>query len=230
MQQLGLTLDNRLPYVGKDFFVHAGVSAVVNLIKGSYGVEGFSSLFIFGSSRSGKTHLSLYAGEVLAQGRVPKYLEGSHFKNWMSSVEHSILWSDLDVIIIDDIDRYFLELKEGESGPFVNFYESLKRSRAKLTMFSSTPWDKFPCDPHVMSRLKASGLIDLTPPSEEDIPTLVSRLGRQRGFKLKDRQIDFISKRVRRDLPSLERYFDRVHHLSGLLGSKVKFPLLNDAV
>ena len=97
-------------------------------------------------------------------------------------------------------------------------------------MFSSISWDQFKCDAHVMSRLRASGLIELISPEEQDVPNLVARLGKQRGFKLKDRQIEFISKRVRREIPALERYFDRVHHLSGLLGAKVKFPLLNDAV
>jgi len=62
------------------------------------------------------------------------------------------------------------------------------------------------------------------------MPRLVEMLATQRGIRLKERKIDFVVRRLGRDIGAVERYFDRVRHLADVLGQSVKFPVLSDAI
>jgi chromosomal replication initiation ATPase DnaA len=99
-----------------------------------------------------------------------------------------------------------------------------------LILLSREPLDHFEFDEHVRSRLIPGNGFEISPPEESDMPKLIDTIARQRGISLKDRKIDFIVRRLGRDIGALERYFDRVRHLADVLGQSVRFPVLGDAL
>lgn len=231
MEQIGLALANRLPYEAKNYFVHQGVQPCLEKIRALYAFPFFGIAYVHGVPRAGKTHLSIKAGDLAAsQGLLPRYVEGSDFAIWMRDKLPTLKWNEKDLVIIDDIHLYLQSLGAGESGPFVHFIELLRKSNVKVLLFSQTSMDSLPCDEHVLSRLNPGRGFDIESPADSDMPELVRCMGAQRGISFKERHIEFIVRRIGKDITEIEQYFDRVMHLSQVLGKRIQFPLLGDAV
>lgn len=231
MEQLGLLLANRLSYSSKNFFEHAGVKECFQNSLAALNSPLFSICYITGAPRYGKTHLSIKLSDTLmADEYLPKFVEGEEFASWLTTQFPKSTFTSLDRIIIDDADKYFASIKPGASGPFVNFIETLRRASAGVVLLSRTPIEELPCDEHVKSRLLPGEGYQLTSPSEEDTETLVRLMAEQRGIKLKERKVGFLVRRLRKDIPSIEDYFERVMHLSRVFGQRIQYPLLNDAI
>jgi chromosomal replication initiation ATPase DnaA len=81
-----------------------------------------------------------------------------------------------------------------------------------------------------MSRIKASAQLEILPPAEDDVIKVITVLAKQRGFKLQPRSIEFIRRRLGRDVGSLEKYLDRLMHLAQVLGRSIKRDLISDAL
>lgn len=230
MEQLGLELIPRLTYTASNFVNHSGTRSIIAGIDALISKKTFSPIIIFGRSRFGKTHLSVRLVELcLAKKRFPRLVDAQEFSGLVKSFQKEQL-SGEGVVIVDDIDSYLSKVEPEQSGEFVNFWEFHRQRDIHLILFSSKPIESFPCDAHVMSRLKSASSFTIEAPSEEDLEKLVSSLAEQRGIRLGDRKISFLRKRIRRDIPSLERYFERLMRLAQLFGEKVKFPVLGDAL
>lgn len=231
MEQLGLALANRLPYEAKNFFIHHGVEQCIDKIQGMYSLPIFGIGYVFGAPRSGKTHLSIKVGDIAAtQGLLPRYVDGGEFASWVQEKMPSVQWTDRDVVIVDDAHLYLMKLSKGESGLFVHCIESLRKMQVKVLLFSKYALQELPCDEHVMSRLHPAEGFDIEAPEEGDMHAIVRCMGTQRGMSLKDRHVDFVVRRIGRSIVEVEQYFDRVMHLSQVLGRKIQYPILGDAV
>jgi chromosomal replication initiation ATPase DnaA len=112
----------------------------------------------------------------------------------------------------------------------VNFVENLRFRGAKLILLSGVDIEELGCDAHVRSRLLPGGGHSLGPPAPEDMGVLVRLLAKQRGLLLSDRQVGYLSSRLRRDCGFVEEYLERVAHLQRVLNSPIKLPLLSDAI
>lgn len=97
-------------------------------------------------------------------------------------------------------------------------------------MLSGASIESFPCDEHIKSRLTPGMGFSIGAPSEDELSELLQLMARQRGINLSDRKVDFLSRRIGRDIASMEEYLEKVSHLSGILGKSIKFPLLSDAI
>lgn len=231
MEQLGLHLANRLSYASKNFCMHEGVRDCLTAAFTVVTSKQFSICYIVGAPRFGKTHCSIKISDSLVEREyLPRLVEGEDFQEWLSHQAPRLSFTALDRIIVDDADRYLTKILPGQSGPFVNLIETLRRASAGIVLLSSTPMQELPCDEHVMSRLiPGTGYIVGTP-GEDDMESLIKLMAEQRGIKLKESKIGFLIKRLRRDIPSIEDYFERVSHLSRVLGQRIRFPLLGDAI
>jgi chromosomal replication initiation ATPase DnaA len=232
MTQLGLQLTERISYEGKGFVVHHGVQEAVLEAYAAAKIDGFACRFFVGAKRTGKTHMSVRIAEAIAadHGLIPRFIDGAHVESFFSQTVPTLKLSRFDAFIIDDMHEYFQKLSPGMSGPFVSFYEAVRVAGGKLYFFSAQPKEQFLVDEHILSRLNASVAPELVAPAEEEIPALINALARQRGIKLKDKKIGFVSRRVPRDIVGIENYLSRVLHLSKLFGTKIEFPILGDAV
>lgn len=221
-------MTTRIRYSAENFVCHSGVAPIVAHCRTICARDGFALGFIVGPARSGKTHLAIHLIDILGQlARFPRLLEGRELERGMASLTVND-YSAEDLFIIDDAHTYLEGIQPGNSGPFVAFVEKVRAARAGLILLSQKPLEAFSFDEHVRSRLIPGVGLVIEPPAESDMPVMVDRLARQRGIRLKERKIDFVVRRVGRDIGAVERYFDRVRHLADVLGQAVQFPLLGD--
>ncbi len=228
MDQIPLNIAQRLSYAPENFLLHDGVAAVVSFFEAQLELSGFKILFVYGSPRSGKTHLSIKLADLCARrGLYPRLIEGRELGARMSQ---EIAIESSHLFIIDDAQDYFSALVAGESGPFVSFIESARKAGAGVVIFSSRDLAEYSFDEHIRSRLLPGHGHALKPPSSEYLSSLVDLMARQRGIKLSERKINFLIRRLDRSIPEIEEYLERVNYLSNLFGKAIKLPLLSDAL
>jgi len=232
MEQVALNIIPRLPYSSQNFVLHEGVEPIVNALAKNFKTEGFSISLVIGLPRSGKTHLVVYLTEKLSkQGLFPNIIEGNDLPEFSYKLDSLESHKNIsEPIFIDNIHEYLLSVTPGESGQFVSFVEWCRRNQVKLLLTSSVDLSQLPCDDHVMSRLRAAVDYTIGVPSDQDLPLIIEAFSRQRGVKLSKRYIDFLIRRLGRDLLSLEKYIDRLLHLSQVMGRSIKSRLLADAL
>lgn len=231
MNQLSLNMPQRLVYSPDGFILHAGVKQAVAECLLSLTQNKFGVVFVYGKPRSGKTHFSIYLADQLGRrGFFPRLLSGESFSIWSTEKCIEGVYSSDEVILVDDAQQYFGELSADRSGEFVSLVEMFRVSGSKLCFLSSKNVSDFDCDQHVVSRLVSAVGYELKDPLPEEVGPLLAALAKQRGLLLSKRQIDFLVKRVARDLPALERLMQNADYLSQVLGQPIKLSLLADAL
>ncbi len=225
MSQIPLSLTTQLPYSSGNFVNHSGVKDVRAECVNHLSSNSFRLCFVQGKARSGKTHLSIQLAEdVLARGVFPRLVEGmDDFFRVVPVVRQG------EVCLIDGADSYLQMLLPGNSGSFVHAIETLRARGVPVVFFSGVGVSNFGCDEHVTSRLLAGAGLVLESPASEDMAHLIGALCRQRGLELRNSHIEFLEKRLQRDIAALERYIERVVHLSRVLNRPLNFAVLGDA-
>ena len=221
MDQVPLNLLPVLAYNPKDFVIHSGVKETANLAKQLIEESKPRIMLITGSTRSGKTHFSLWLADWAASvGKYPKLVEYSQIS--------TLPIGPNEVIIIDDFDRYLstYQLKDGP-GVLVSLLESARHAGAQV--FGMLGNEIETLEPHVGSRLASAIHSALKHPDENEISDVFSAMAKQRGIKLGNQKKKFAEKRIRRDIPSIERYLDRVMLLSHRMGRRVELQMLKSA-
>ncbi len=235
MEQISLNIIPKLQYSLGNFLLHNGVrETFVSLqdIATPGSERGFATAFVFAPERFGKTHLSMALTEWAAtQSLAVQIVSGFDIPALCYEIDAKLAATP-NVLIIDDVQSYLLSVEPGGSGQFVSLFEWCKRNSVSFILLSSEAHHKFPCDAHVMSRIKSMAQLEIAPPGEEDIPEIIEVLAKQRGFRLQPRSVEFIRRRLGRDLGSLERYIDRLIHLAQVLGRSItlRSGLIGDAL
>ena len=231
MNQLSLNMIPRLPYAPENFFIHQGAKAAYQALLDTIESKSYSVAYIKSQPRYGKTHFTVKAvQEVLERKKYPRLIEGKNFSEFLLTDFPAYQLNNDQVFIIDDAEIYFKGVHPGDSGEFVNFIERLRLQSNHVVFLSAEKPDDLPCDDHVKSRLKAGLISEIDLPDEQDMKTIVNLMSRQRGISLNDKRLDYISRRLRREIPYIENYFDRVSHLSSVLSRSVTRPLLANAL
>jgi chromosomal replication initiation ATPase DnaA len=231
VEQLSLKLFDVVRYRPDRFIAHRGVKEILVHLKQELSEERFSLTTIYAPKRSGKTHLAVYlADRWISAGYHPRIISGEDLISETAEISSAPLELSPEILIIDSADIWLKQLTPGKSGPFVQLVERLRMNAGKLILLSGTETQDLPCDDHVMSRIRAGFQVPLLPPVEEDLPDLLIELARQRGIRLKSRSLHFLLKNLRRNIPDLERYLERLLHLTKVLGKGLKFQLIADAI
>ena len=243
MKQLGLNIVPRLSYAPENYILHQGVADPFYECISGISKEAFSLSYFVGKARAGKTHLSVKLFDlVAARGFFPRLMDGDQFYRFLIELPYfdsesisststpspgpNSFCSCEDVFIVDDGDRFFTEIKPGSSGIFVNAVELMRRAKASIIFLSRFSVDQLPCDEHIVSRLNPGAGFLIKEPSDNELPQLLRTMAAQRGIRLSERNVNFLMKKLERDLPALERYLERLAHLSQVLGKSIKFPLI----
>lgn len=227
--QLPLNLTPCLSYSAKNFHKHSGVESLLSQVTALLEAEPPKFSFIYGDSRYGKTHLSIaLADRLVSLGLRPVLIDGGEFRSIIEAGAGNFI--ERETLIVDDAQKLFSTIHVGQSGPVVKFFEELKVKGIGLVLFSGTHVTEFPCDEHVMSRLKGCVQLSIGMPESEQLQKVMDAMAKQRGLALGGRRLKFVERRVQRSIPEIERYIARLQHLSQVMGKKVSFRTLGDAL
>ncbi len=230
MEQVSLNIIPRLPYSSANFIAHEGVAETERVLKAITLKTEFASAFIVGPERSGKTHLAVSMVEWLGrQGIDVRFVTGLDIPTLGYELDSKTETAP-EVIIIDELQDYLLSVQPGGSGQFVSLFEWARRHNTKLILFSGVTIEELPCDDHVKSRLRSSLNLLIGSPSEHEVSAIIESMSKQRGFRLQPRNLEFLRRRLGRDISSLEKYLDRLIHLAQVLGRSIKRDLVSDAL
>ena len=231
MEQLPLVLTPRLAYRPESYLLHSGVRYLHQKVVNEILQERFSVMYIFGSHRSGKTHFSLrIALDASVKGIYPILVEGADLGREIEELENRSPIGADNLFIVDDVDDYFLGSDFTDSGAFVHLVECLRTRNASLLLMSSRTADSLPVDEHVRSRLLPGEGYVMGRPAEEEMLELLSVMAQQRGIVLKERKWTYLLRRLQLDIPSIERFLDRLLQLSNGQEKTVRYSMLRDAL
>lgn len=231
MQQLTLSMLPQVVYRPDQFVKHGGVAQCIDEALAITSTNKFGSVFLSGVARAGKTHLVIaLAAEIGRRGLFPRFIEGGALAQFLSGAGGTCAFRSDEVLIVDDVHLYLDGILPGESGPFVSFVERVRAVGAHLILTSRVMPTEFRCDAHVMSRLAEASHLRVQEPDDAAVPELLARMSQQRGIKLNAKKIEFLERRMRRSCAAIEEYLEKVVHLSAVLGQRVSFSLLGDAL
>ncbi len=225
MEQLALGLIPKLLYDAAAFIPHSGVRPVCDAVSNMVAKGGFSLFYVLGAPRSGKSHFAVWiASETSARGRATVLLDGQDLEQQLPCAENS------DVVVIDDLDRYFSRPAYSDSGAFVHLVEKLRVRGSHLILFAGKPRTELPVDEHISSRLIPGEGYFINPPAEEEMGTILSAMALQRGIMLKERKRRFLLNLLNRDTAAVEAFLDRVREISTGQERAVGYSLLRKAL
>ncbi len=230
-EQLNLGILPPIVYRAEHFVLHSGVFETFKLAESLLQRDNFSALCIEGGKRSGKTHLSIALATRLANnGLYPKIWSGKGCAEAIDNLGISESVSSGDVVVLDDAQEYFSGPQFNGSGSFVALFERLRVGGSKILILVDRPISEIMVDDHIMSRLRSMSGATISSPSQDDMPALIRAMCRQRGVNLTGTKISFLAKRLGRRISALEDYLDRLVYLSSVLGKKIDYTLLEEAI
>ena len=231
INQLALDVCHRLVYGPDNFLLHQGVSNVFKQSLATILNDGFQLIYIEGGPRSGKTHFSIRLAEELSRcSKFPRLLEGERMVEWLGLDWSSEPNSGNEVYIIDDAHLYLSTLIPGASGSFVDFVETSRVAQNAIVLLSSYHCNDFSWDGHIRSRVDSGTQFCFGSPADEEVGSLVEIMAKQRGLRLNERKLQYLLKRLGRNISSIESYLNRLQHLSEITGSNIDLSLLCDAL
>ncbi len=180
------------PYSYRYFVPHSGVAEAYHhlqgLLKSVYlgGSNAFSMTYIHGPAASGKQHLREGFREQLLELGV-------------------------------DPARYCLAgLPESEAGEaeFVANYERIRTVGGLVLVTGLQSPESVPLSPHTRSRLLAGSVFRVAMPHDSELRPVVQSLLERHNLRLSDYSVDFLIRRLPRDLLSFDQIFDKIDELS----------------
>ncbi len=231
MNQMPLHIIPRRAYGARNFVRHAGVRDQFEQIQGYLLQPTFRIVVVEGHKKSGLTHLTIALSQALTEaGMFPRLVEGADFFDWANERSALASHDPGEVVLVDDADLYLKNIAANDSGHFVNIIELLRRQQGAIMFFMHARAADCNCDAHVMSRLNAAQRIVLGHPSEEDLNKLIGQMAAQRGINISKRNIEFLAKRLPREIAYLDEYLERVLQIAQVSGQTFKLPVLSDAI
>lgn len=205
--------------------LHAGAAELYRRCVGQLASSSaFTICHIIGPEGSGKTHFSVkLAEEFSTRGVTVRVYEGALAEAHAAASSPP---GQRSLFLIDDIDCYFEQA--ADSGEFISLVEKLRLTRAALALFSRRSAAELKADEHARSRIRPGEGFVMGPPGEEDLPLLVATMARQRGMLLSPRKIEFLARRVPRDIRAIAAALDQLSYVQHASGSASSFRTLDE--
>lgn len=181
-------------------------------------------VFVSGPSGVGKRHLALaLCADADAHGRRAAYLSLSAAEGRVAEALAGL--ESNDVVTLDDLDAI-----AGHRDDEVAVFDFHNRARAcdtaVLYASQSTPDDLPLLLPDLRSRLSQCTRIVLQPLDDVGRGAFLRQRAQRRGLILEDAALDWLLKRVDRDLNSLTALLDRLDHASLAAQRRITVPFL----
>jgi len=206
-------------------FAYAASQAVAD---GS--ARGFSPLFIHGGSGLGKTHLTQAIGQrYLLERRKSRvlYLTCERFINeFIEAVRNGDInafrrrYRNVELLLIDDIQ--FLAGKERSQEEFFHTFNTLLDGQKQIVLTSDRPACEIKrLEPRLVSRFECGLTVELQAPDFETRIAILRRKAEEWRASVDDEIIEFLARRIRRNVRRLEGALMRVATYASLASEDI---------
>ena len=184
--------------------------------------------YLAGAPGSGKTHLALGAcAEAESVGRRAAYLP---LRSAAGRVREALGALDgADVAALDDLDAIAGE-RAAEVALF-DFHNRMRAAGASVLYTAAAAPDALPLSlPDLRSRLAQCTRVSLPMLDDEGRREVLRTRARRRGLAMDDAALDWLLRRVGRDLGGLTRLFDRLDRAALAAQRRLTVPFLREAL
>jgi DnaA family protein len=184
--------------------------------------------YLAGAPGSGKTHLALGAcAEAESAGRRAAYLP---LRTAAGRVHEALEALDgADVAALDDLDAIAGE-RAAEVALF-DFHNRMRAAGAAVLYTATVAPDALPLSlPDLRSRLAQCTRVSLPMLDDEGRREVLRTRARRRGLAVDDAALDWLLRRVGRDLGGLTRLFDRLDRAALAAQRRLTVPFLREAL
>lgn len=185
-------------------------------------------LYLWGEAGTGKTHLLQAACKQAAESDLHvAYIPLKQIEELSAEMLHDL--GELDLVCIDDVES-IIEQLEWQQG-LTWLYNELKDNKHSLIISGN----KSPANSgleldDLKSRLSSDQVIQIRPPSDELKIEVLKQKANERSFELSDEVIEFLIRRVDRNLTSLIEVLDNIDHASLAAKRKITVPFVKDLI
>ncbi len=181
-------------------------------------------IYLWGDDGLGKSHLLQAACKLASENQLQvAYVPLSMINEFSPVMLHDL--GMLDLVCVDDLDCLKGDVSWQQS--MVWLYNELRDSRHSLIMAASVKPKRLSLDlQDLQSRLEWDLVLQLKPPDEVTKINILKDRAKARAFELPDDVIEYMIRRVNRDLPSLIMLLDRIDHASLAEKRRVTVPLI----
>jgi DnaA family protein len=212
--------------VGPDqrFDLFVGHDWAVEALRATAEGRGESAVFVAGGEGSGKSHLLLAACRAAHEaGRRARYLPAAAFAGALASVIDGVDANEL--VAIDGIDAVASSRADGEA--LFHLHNRLKDAGRTVVYGSRLPaGDAAWALPDLRSRLGQCLRVSLDVLDEAGRREALKRRAARRGLELDDAVLDWLFRRVERDLKSLTALLDRLDRAAMAAQRKLTVPFV----
>ena len=185
-------------------------------------------LYLAGPAGSGKTHLLLAAcAEAETRGRRAAYVPLSSVAGQLSQVLHGIEQSAL--ACIDGLDA--IAGQRDDEAALFHFHNRARAAGTIVVYAARLPPNELPLAiPDLGSRLAQCVRLPLAMPDDDSRRQVLQQRAARRGLELDDAVLDFLFKRVGRDLATLTGLLDQLDKASLAAQRRITVPFLKQAL
>ncbi len=209
-------------------FVAADGGAAAAQVRALANGRGQESVYLVGAAGTGKTHLALAAcAEAEAQGRSAAYLApifvGGRLRHALEGLHARTL------VAVDGIDAVVGE-REDERALF-NFHNRVHDAGGRVLYTATRLPDALDWTlPDLRSRLSHCARVALSPLDDGDRREVLRRRAERRGLQMDAAAIDWLLRRVDRDLASLTALLDTLDRASLAAQRRITLPFLREVL
>jgi DnaA family protein len=199
------------------------VAAVAALSAG----DGANQVFLLGAPASGKTHLLIAAcAAAEAAGRTARYLPLAPFAGRLGAAIDGVL---ADIVCIDGVEA-IAGVREDEVALFHLHNRVADAGGRLLYAARSAPVELGLGLPDLMSRLGQARRLRLEPLDDAGRRTALVQRAARRGLELDEAVLDYLFRRVGRDLGSLGTLLDKLDRASLAAQRRITVPFLRSVI
>jgi DnaA family protein len=209
-------------------FISGENQNLIKLINRISNKESMHVLYLWGESGTGKTHLLQAACKEASEADLHvAYIPLKQIEELSAEMLHDL--GELDLVCIDDIECVAGQI-EWQQG-LTWLYNELKDNNHSLIISGkkSPTNNELELD-DLKSRLSSDQVIKIKSPDEELKIKILKQKANERSFELSDEVIEFLIRRVERDLGSLIEVLDKIDHASLAAKRKITIPFVKELI
>ena len=209
-------------------FLTGGNQELLNLINAISKKEESHRLYLWGISGTGKTHLLQAACKQASESDLQvAYLPLKQLSEFSPEILHDL--GELDLVCVDDIDNVAGQI-EWQQGLVWLYNELRDHEHAMIISANISPTNIALEVDDLKSRLNWDQVLKIKEPDDELKIQILKQKANARSFELSDEVVEFLIRRVERDMGSLMDVLDKIDHASLAAKRKITIPFVKELI